>query len=156
MTLMRKFLVSALLSLPLLLGSLSFLPVSASATVDPLCDKSAYFLGLPSWYAYLDVGMKDDGKCDVIGPSNDGGATLDWQKAIPLIGLAVLELLLRLAGLISVVFVMYGGFRYITSQGEPDKTKSSRQTITSAFIGVVISIVAAAAVSFIANTLTTK
>lgn len=136
------------------------LPMQASASVASSCDKSFSFLGLPTWYAYLDVGpeMTVGGtvidKCAVIGPRlADGG--LDWPKALPLIGLAVLEIMLRIAGLAGFFFVMYGGFKYITSQGEPDKTKQSRQTITNALIGIAISIIASAAVSFIANTLTT-
>lgn len=148
----------SLSSLILVAGNFS-LPMHVSAAVAPSCDKSVSFLGLPTWYAYLDVGPETAGgtnidKCAITGPRTEDGG-LDWSKAIPLIGLAVLEIMLRIAGLAGFFFVMYGGFKYITSQGEPDKTKQSRQTITNALIGIAISIVAAAAVSFIANTLTT-
>jgi len=156
MKLLKRLLISISLATPLLLVTVSFLPATAAATVDPSCDNTGYFLGLPAWYAYLDIGLEDNDKCAVIGPKDPSTGSLDWQKAIPLIALAILELMLRLSGTVAVVFVLYGGFKYITSQGEPEKTKTSRQTITNSLIGLVISIVAAAAVSFIANTLTTR
>jgi len=148
-----------------LIGAIS-IPKQVEAYIAPGCDKSISFLGLPAWYAYLDIGQEtatdSDGNtvviddCAVLGPRAEDGNGLEWSRALPLIGLAVLEIMLRIAGLIGFIFVIYGGFKYITSQGEPDKTKQSRQTITNSLIGIVISIIAAAAVSFIANTLTTK
>lgn len=160
MRLLRRIATTVILSFMMFGVAVFSLPMKASASVASNCDKSFSFLGLPTWYAYLDVGpeMTVGGtvidKCAVIGPRTEDGG-LDWPKAIPLIGLAVLEIMLRIAGLAGLFFVMYGGFKYITSQGEPDKTKQSRQTITNALIGIAISIIASAAVSFIANTLTT-
>ncbi|MDB5183208.1 MAG: hypothetical protein JWO47_992 [Candidatus Saccharibacteria bacterium] len=163
MILIKKFAATGVISFFMLLVGASSLPMHASAAVDPLCDKSSFLLGLPTWYEYLEVGKEfaPDGitvvdKCAVIGPAKEGSTDLDLAKVIPLVGLAVLEIMLRIGGLAGFFFVIYGGFRYITSQGEPDKTKQSRQTITNALIGMVISIIAAAAVSFIANTLSTK
>lgn len=119
------------------------------------CEDSAKtWLGIfPTWYHYLDQTVGSDGSCDISGPSNTDG-DIDWAKAAPLVGLAVIDILLRLVGLISVVFVVYGGFNYIMSQGEPDKITSARKTITNSLIGVAISIVAASVVAFIANVLT--
>lgn len=162
MSILKKLAVVGSLSVLMLLVGTFSLPKQAAATIAPGCDKSVSFLGLPTWYAYLDIGPEKDSsgstiidKCAVIGPHGEDGK-LDLAQAAPLIGLAVLEIMLRIAGLVGVVFVIYGGFKYITSQGEPEKTKTSRQTITNSLIGIVISIIAAAAVSFIANTLTTK
>lgn len=111
---------------------------------------STSFLGLPTWYKYLEL----DGSCEVTGPTDSVTGDLLWPKVVGYIGVAVLEVLLRLAALVSIGFVMYGGFRYITSQGEPDSTKSARQTIQNALIGLVISLIATAIVAFIANELT--
>lgn len=149
----KKVFVSGLVLMAMLVSGTSFLPAHASARVGSDCNKSGSFLGLPAWYTYLDVGPEDGDSCAITGPKDNEG-NFSWQKALPLIGLAVLEILLRLAGLIGVIFVIYGGFNYITSQGEPDKTKSSRQTIINALVGIAISIVASAVVSFIANTFT--
>ncbi len=135
----------------------------ASAAVAPGCNGSSSFLGLPTWYRYLDIGRKevydDDNnviavdECAIIGPS-DGDGGIDWGAASGRIGLAVIEIMLRLAAIVALGFVIYGGFRYITSQGEPDSAKSARQTITNSLIGLVISLVATGAVAFIANQFT--
>jgi hypothetical protein len=171
MSFFKKLTTTAFMACLMLLVGVSSLPHPVSADIQAGCDRSVAFLKLPTWYAYLDIGperTKDDGgaiidKCAIIGPTKtddakteeDESKELDLAKVIPLVGLAVLEIMLRIAGLAGLFFVIYGGFKYITSQGEPDKTKQSRQTITNALIGIVISIIAAAAVSFIANTLTT-
>ena len=161
MSFFRKFTTSgAVLFLMFSAVSFSF-PAQASAAVAPGCDKSVSFLGLPAWYSYLDIGPETTGdgvtidKCAVLGPhrASPNENELDWSKAAPLVGLAVLEIMLRIAGLVGFIFVIYGGFKYITSQGEPEKTTQSRQTITNSLIGIAISIIAAAVVSFIANTI---
>lgn len=105
------------------------------------------FLGLPTWYKYLD-GQNLGGKCTVqIDLTNHPGQ-------VSLILLALVEILLRVAGLVAVGFVIYGGFRYITSQGEPENTKAALHTIINALIGVGIAVIASVVVSFIARSLT--
>jgi hypothetical protein len=148
---MKKiFLVCVLLAV-FLVGGLS-MPKTAFAEVAPGC--SSTFLGLPAWYKYLDVGEQDGDPCAIIGPTKDGTQDFDMLAALPLIGLAIVEILTRIAAIISVGFVMYGGFRYITSQGEPENTKSARQTIINSLIGLVISLIATGLVAFIADQFT--
>ncbi len=129
------------------------------ATADPTdtgslnCTVSGGLLGIPTWYQYLEMGPKDGDPCAIIGP-NDANGDLDIRAAIYRVGLAVIEIMLRLAVIIAAIFVIVGGFRYITSQGEPENAKSARQTITNALIGMVISLLATGLVAFIANRLT--
>ena len=65
---------------------------------------------------------------------------------IGLVALGILDIVLRLAGFAASIYIIYGGIQYITSQGEADKTKHALQTIVNAFVGLVISIVAASVV----------
>ncbi len=65
--------------------------------------------------------------------------------------IALVEIMLRIAGLVAVGFVIYGGFRFIVSQGEPENAKAARETIMNAIIGLIITIVAAAVVNFVAK-----
>lgn len=122
--------------------------VAASQT-DCDAEKSKKLLGLfPKWYAYFpsDKYTFAAGRC--------GFSALDLTKDYNLLWLVILaaiEILLRVAGLVAVVFVIYGGFRYITSQGEPENTKAALNTIINALIGVAIAVVASAAVAFIAS-----
>lgn len=104
------------------------------------------FLGFPKWHKYLQ-GNEDTatGACTpVLRNIND----------VWLIGAAVLEILLRVAALMAVIFVLYAGISYITSQGEPEKVQNAKRTLLSAIIGLVIAIVATAVVSFIAGRFT--
>lgn len=104
------------------------------------------FLSLPTWYQYLDGTEDAFGKCvPVIDRSN---ATDFW-----LIGLAGIDILLRIVVLVTVGFIIYGGFQYMTSSGEPDRTKKAKDTILNALIGLVIAIVAASVVSFLGSRL---
>ena len=118
------------------------------AAVAPGCDKSSAFLGLPVWYKYLNVEPEDKDPCAITGPKNAEGG-LDIQKAIPRVGLAVVEILLRIAGMVAVAFVIYGGFKFVTSQGEPEAYKTAQRTIINALIGVAISVLAVTIVSVI-------
>jgi hypothetical protein len=76
----------------------------------------------------------------------------NWSQ-LWLIGIVVFEDLLRIAGIVAVGYVIYGGINYQTSQGEPENTHRARQTITNAMIGVVIAVLGSAAVNFIGNRL---
>ena len=112
---------------------------AAAATQAACSGSSSSFLGFPTWYKYLNPTF-ENGNCVLHANFPD-----DMGK----IGLALVEILLRLGGLVAVIFVVYGGFNYITSQGEPDKTKSARQMIVNSIIGLIITTVATVIVAFI-------
>lgn len=147
---MRK-LLNVLILLPVILTSVLsagvFLaPSVATAAVPDNCAKR--ILGFPVWYEYLEV----DSNCDITGPMND--SEFDWPKAAGFVAIAIVEIMLRIAGLVAVGYVIYGGFRFIISQGEPENAKAARETIMNAIIGLVISIIAAAVVNFVASSIT--
>ena len=112
---------------------------AVAATAQYCAKESSDFLGLPTWYKYLNPEF-DGSKCEL---------QANFPEDLGKIGLALVEILLRVGGMVAVAFVIYGGFKYITSQGEPDNTKNARQTILNAVIGLVIAILATAIVSFI-------
>jgi hypothetical protein len=109
------------------------------------CSKS--FLGLETWFHYLPASSFNS-DCS-IKSFNALGSHSDFL----LIGLAILDDLIRIAALVAVGYVIFGGFQYITSQGSPDSTKKAQQTIINALIGVVVAILAASIVAFIGNRL---
>ena len=76
---------------------------------------------------------------------------IDNISDVWLIVAAIIEILIRIAGIFAVAFVMYGGFRYITSQAEPDAVNKARQTIISALIGLAIAVLASVIINFIAG-----
>lgn len=99
------------------------------------------------WYKYLPRETVL-GKCSPVFPTT-AKANYDLGKGIPLILMAVIELLLRIAGLIAVGFIIFGSFQYITSQGSPDSLKGAKSTITNAIVGLVIAIFATGFVQFL-------
>ncbi|HET9098141.1 MAG TPA: hypothetical protein VFN51_00835 [Candidatus Saccharimonadales bacterium] len=102
---------------------------------------SGGFLGFPTWYHYLPVNSQT---CSPQFTSLSD----TW-----LIVAAIIEILLRIAGLLAVVYVIIGGINFVTSQGQPEKTAKSRDTIINALIGLAIAILSAAIVSFIARSI---
>jgi hypothetical protein len=62
-----------------------------------------------------------------------------------------LNLISILAGLVTVFMVIYGGFRFLTSAGNPESTKAGRNAILYAFIGLIIVAFAQILVKFVIN-----
>ena len=122
-------------------------PVSAAP-----CEPANSFLGIPTWYKYLE-GDNSSGRCSPVLGELDNNNPRRFNVVVP-IALAVLEIFIRLAGLVAVVMIFIGAFRFITTQGSPDKATSARKTIINAIIGLVIVILATTIVNFIGNSLT--
>lgn len=109
------------------------------------------FLGIKPWNQYLTYEEKD-GNCDLSGPKNNEGG-IDMGQVVILVALALVDILLRLAGTVAFVLIVYSGFKFVLSQGNPEKEKQARDAVVNALIGLVISIIAVAAVTFIGNQL---
>lgn len=54
-----------------------------------------------------------------------------------------------IGSIVSVLFVMFGGVRYIIAAGNPESLKSAKSTITYALVGLMISLMAYGIVSFV-------
>ena len=117
-----------------------------AAPADGKCENASFF-GLPVWYKYLKKVNYDD--IELGTRSCHPELQSSWD--VLLILAAVVEGLLRIGMVIAVIYIIWGGVTYITSQGEPDKTKQALKMIISALVGMAISIVSTAAVSFIAG-----
>lgn len=61
----------------------------------------------------------------------------------------VFNVVLALAGAISVAFIVYGGIKYMVSQGDATQVRQARDAILYALIGLVIVAVAFFAVNFV-------
>lgn len=97
------------------------------------------FLGFPAWYR----GLLDD-SCNVVTPASAGLSNFIWH-----IVMNVIEAAMMLVGYIAVGFILMGGFKLLTSQGESKAIADARTTITNAVLGLIISIIAVSAVNFI-------
>jgi len=112
--------------------------------------------GLIPWYQYLTLAQNSSTyRCDITNFHDTSANGILGLKDNPLllIALAVLDDLLRIAAMVAVGYVIWGGIQYVTSQGSPDSTRKAQQTIINALIGVAIAILAAAMVGFVGNSL---
>lgn len=111
------------------------------------CKSGGNFLGLPTWYKYLDCDTSTLDGHTIYSPRLTG------LNDIWLVVLAVIEILLRVAMYVAIIFVVVGGFKFITSRGEanPDKVGAARKTVIDALIGLIIAVAATAVVSYIAG-----
>ena len=60
-----------------------------------------------------------------------------------------INLMLYAVGVISVIMLIYGGFRYVISGGQKESVTAAKNTILYAIVGLVISIFAYAIVKFV-------
>lgn len=59
--------------------------------------------------------------------------------------------LLFLLGIISVIMIIVGGLRYVTSTGDASRIKAAKDTIMYSVVGLVVALLAYAIVTFIAG-----
>ncbi len=57
------------------------------------------------------------------------------------------------AGLVSAIFLVYGGITYMTSTGDPGKTKKAKDMILYSLIGLAIVALASIITAFVSNTI---
>ena len=65
----------------------------------------------------------------------------------------VVNVLLWAVGILSVIMIIFSGFRYITSAGDASKTKSARSTLIYSVVGLIVAIMAWAIVNMVINRL---
>lgn len=104
-------------------------------------------LTFPTWYRGLGNSTSDG--CDIKSPTAVGGL----QQFIWRIAFNVLEVMLQLVGYISVGYIIYGGYKYMTSSGSSDGMAKARTTILNAIIGLGISLFSVAIVNLVAGSI---
>lgn len=92
------------------------------------------FLGFKPWYADLCTNDTRSENSEIVQPSND-------EQTIQFIWTVVLNILFDAflaVGYLSVGFIIYGGFLYIMAQGDPGKALKGQKTLTTAIIGMIL------------------
>lgn len=114
------------------------MPAPAMAAPEPnSCNKES-FLGMRPWYAGL-----CNGNNEIRQPENEA----DLIRFVWTIVLNVSVDLLVAVGYLALGFVIYGGFQYITSQGDPGKMAKGQKTLTAAIIGTIVAMSASVLVN---------
>lgn len=134
MTLVLVFMLATSLSL---LAPMTASAQQASGQGDASCNTGSV-LSFPRWYD----GICKDGA--VISPNDHPQKLGGFIWAIVL---NIIEMMLYLVGLISLAFVIWGGFKYMISGDNSSGTAAARKTILNAVIGLVLSIMSFAIVN---------
>lgn len=107
-------------------------------------------------FAFVSTALSPDsalaaGPVDVLDSCNDPGRVCAGTDKGSLNGILknIINLLLFVIGIISVIMIIIGGFRYATSAGDAGQTKSARDTIIYAVVGLVIAVMSFAIVNFV-------
>ena len=91
----------------------------------------------------------------------DNGSTTNAIEGLPTICTAqsgitwFIQMLLLFAGSVAVIFIIIGGFRYLTSAGNEEAAESGKKTLITSVVGLVIIVLAATIVRIVATTLGT-
>lgn len=66
---------------------------------------------------------------------------------------SAIQWIIGIAGIVSAIFVVYGGISYSTSAGDPGKVKKAKDMILYALIGLIIVGIAEIITAFVTNTI---
>ena len=78
------------------------------------------------------------------------GKSIDGDKGLIK---TVVNVLLWAVGILSVIMIIFSGFRYITSAGDTSKTKSAQSTLIYSVVGLIVAIMAWAIVHMVIDRL---
>lgn len=105
---------------------------------------SGKFLTFDPWY----TGLLNE-QCSIKSPEEAGGL----GKFIWIIISNILDMIFQAIAYVAVGFIMYGGFMFMTSAGNPDQAAKGRKTLINAIVGLVIAVSAGIIVNLIMRTL---
>ena len=94
----------------------------------------ACLVNLPAWYDGLPGEENDDGGCSIKNPEDQD----QMKQYVWTVALNVASIIFGVAGYLAVLFVIYGGYLYMLSQGDPGRAAAGKKTITNAIIGIVL------------------
>ncbi|MEK7617842.1 MAG: pilin [Patescibacteria group bacterium] len=131
-----------LLLLPIILAGVFFAQTAMAQKLPettPECDN------LKQWF---DVQLRDNKKTNAV---EDLPIICTAQGAF----MWFIQMLLLFAGSVAVIFIIIGGFKYLTSAGNEEQSEQGKKTLVTSIIGLVVVIMAATIVRIVATTLGT-
>ena len=64
----------------------------------------------------------------------------------------IINVVLGVLGVVAVAVVIYGGFLFLTAQGDPGKIKKGKDSITWGIIGLIIALLSWSIINFVLST----
>ena len=146
--------IISLLMMVLISGLFTAVMIPSNAyAADPSCSNS--FLGFPAWYDGLLVSDQSNPSstsssdpCDVAMPdgNEEGFSSFIWRVALNILEMGIVG-----TAYVSVGFIIFGGFKYLTSRGTPDGIAKGKSLIINAIIGLIISLAAISIINLITS-----
>lgn len=127
---MRKVFAVLMIGVGLLFSQFTLLNTDVYAAADQCGEE--HFMGLRAWYDGVDA------VCNGTQPDDPE----EIREMIWKITLNIVTMILQIAGYVSVGFVIWGGYLYMLSNGDPGKVANGKKTITRALIGVSLCVTA--------------
>ncbi len=107
-------------------------------------------------FAFSPAAAADCGTSGLMSDPNTGlcvpASSLTGPNTINDLIIRIINIMLSIAAIIAVLFIIIGGFRYITSSGNEEQAEKGRGTLINAIIGLVIIILAYVIVGIVNNT----
>lgn len=126
---MKQRIIMMIVSLPLALGMAAL--ISAPVYAAP-CKR---ILTLPCWYSGLSM--------------SKGSPEIKNLQDIWKIVLNFIEMAVQAIGYLATVFIIWGGFQFLISEGNADKAASARKTIINASAGLLLALASVAIIRFV-------
>lgn len=87
--------------------------------------------------------------CGVDAGPNCTGACANPEKTINTTVNNIINVFSALVGLVAVLMIVFGGYRYITSAGDSTKVNSAKDTVLYAVVGLIIVALAQVIVKYV-------
>ena len=122
----KKVLFAIFASVTAVLGLLGTSLFAQNATAANVCEHSSNFFSITRW-------------CEDL-PENPDFTTGKEEIAnyILILVANIYGMITDIASYVAVILVMWGGFLYVTSSGDPGKSTKGQKTIINSLIGIVI------------------
>src|SRR3989344_9230635 len=98
------------------------------------------------------VALAQAGSTGLLIPPQPKGLPGQYTTATTLV-LQIINIALAVVGIVAILFIVIGGFRYITSAGNEEAAESGKKMITNAIIGLVVVILSYVIIRVIMNAL---
>ena len=95
------------------------------------------------------LALGDGGLFGGVGSARGDGVPTNLASGEDSIVKRAINIMLYAIGVISVVMLIYGGFRYVISGGQKESVTAAKNTILYAIVGLLIAIFAYAIVKFV-------
>jgi hypothetical protein len=138
---------------------LLFLAIMSAAALVPCgvtyaantCTNVSPLPGIRSWYAGLNCDGNGAPILEQAGSEDDAASKIN--SIVWTIAGNIIATIAAIIGYVSIGFIIWGGFTYIISRGDPGNLAKGKKTVVRAVIGLAICILANSIISIIIDVL---